>query len=400
MLLDTQPDSRSDRADYWAPGCDVERAYPIGMRGKTAPGADELGLRSPTRLVDASAFWTWARSARVARVHRHEGHAGEQGLVGEERAQLCERPGMQSAPLSLSNRYPVADPRQFFDGDAASGVSGLADDVLADAMILVGVEALLPPSELSKVPPRASCPSALKAGAELADARAHRQGLLAGVLLPVGVDSEVADAEVHAEPALRIDGAAVGDVHRHVEVELALAVNEVGLAPYALESPTVVGADGARNDNAPVEREKTHAVEAILEGVEALVVGDGTVLAEARELALVALVDLADLRDGADGVLRREAEAVADLVVEEPLELDLVGRLEREGLLGQPRAGLVDALHRSEQASALRFVHEQLHGSDELHEHVRSTPMRRRNQEPEQRFLPGLKAGASALEIR
>jgi hypothetical protein len=100
-MLDTQPDIRSDRADYWAPGCDVARADMVGMSNEPAPGAGEDRLRAAIRFVDIAALG--ARSARVARVHGHKSDAREDGLVGEKRTQLEERPRMQRRAISLAN---------------------------------------------------------------------------------------------------------------------------------------------------------------------------------------------------------------------------------------------------------------------------------------------------------
>ena len=86
----------------------------------------------------------------------------------------------------------------------------------------------------------------------------------------------------------------------------------------------MVVADRAWHDDATVEREQAHAVQAALERVKPLVVGDGAMRPEDAALALVAAVDLADLRDGAYRVLGREAEAVAQLTVMGALEADPV----------------------------------------------------------------------------
>src|ERR1700722_17638841 len=99
-MLDTQPDSRSYRPDYFGPGCDVASADMVGMTRKPAPGADELRLGATVRPVDVAARWTC--STRVARIHGDNGHAIERGLVRQERAQLEERPAVQRRSLSLA----------------------------------------------------------------------------------------------------------------------------------------------------------------------------------------------------------------------------------------------------------------------------------------------------------
>ena len=237
-----------------APGCDVAGADIVGVRSIAAPGANELRLRAAVRFVDISALR--ARAARVARVHGHKGHAGERGLVSEERAQLSERPTMQTRPLGLPNGYPVANPSQIFYCDAATGVFGFTNDGFANHVIRVGVESLLPPAELAKVALGRLGSCGLKSRPKLGNAGSNSEGLLSGMRISVRVDGEIADTEVDAKPAFGIDGAPIGHVDGYEKEELALAVDEVGLSADAFESSAMVRADGARHDNAAIKREK------------------------------------------------------------------------------------------------------------------------------------------------
>jgi hypothetical protein len=63
---------------------------------------------------------------RVGRVNLDERHPGLSGLIGQKEPELSERPRMQHGPLGLAKPYPVAYPRQLFDGDTASGASASA----------------------------------------------------------------------------------------------------------------------------------------------------------------------------------------------------------------------------------------------------------------------------------
>ena len=364
-MLDTQPDSRSERRDYLRPGCDVAGADMVGVCRETAPGADERRLRAAVRLVDVAAFGT--RSTRIAWVHGDKDDAGERGLVAEKRTQLEERPRVQRRALGRANRYPIANAAEVFHSDPASGVFGLANDRLAENVIGVRVEIPLPPSELSEMALGTPGAGRLETGTELGETRTNSKSVLAGVGFSVRVDGQVADAEVDPEPTFRINGRPVRDVNGHEEKELALAVDEVGLSAHSFESATVVRANGARNDDATVECEQAHAVQAVLERVDPLVVRDGAERLELAEFRLVAPVDLADLRDGAHGVLRGQTEAVAELALEGAREADLVGPLRLAGALSQPRAGFVHAPHGGEQSLSILGRDEQLHGRDELH---------------------------------
>ena len=203
-MLDTQPDSRSDRRDYLRPGCDVASADMIGVGRKAASGAGELRLRAAVCLVDVAALGT--RSTRIARVHGDKRDTRKGGLVAEERAQLEERPRMQRRALGPANCYPVANAMEVFQGNATPGVFGLAHNRLADDVIGVGVEAPLPPSEFSEMTFGALGGSGLEPSAQPCDAAADGERFLARMSLSVRVDGEVADTEIDPEPAFRIMG--------------------------------------------------------------------------------------------------------------------------------------------------------------------------------------------------
>lgn len=381
-----------DRAVYATPGCDIPSANNVGVVGVAATGADELGLRLPVRLVYTSAFGTGP--ARVARVDEHESNASQARLVFDERSQLKEGPSVQVRPLSLSHRYPLANVLEVFKRNTATGVLGLADQNLTDDVVRVGVEPPLTTTEFSEMALCTLGASVLEGSAQLADAGPYGQRHLARVHLGIGVDGEVADSEVDPEPAFGIDRRAVGDFDRHEEVELAAAVDEIGLPTDALEARSVVSANDDGHRQAAIQREQGKPVEPVLERVQPLVERYGAELLEAWEPGAVALVDFADLGDRSHGVLGRQAEAIADLAVVELLEPQLVGRLELEGAFSQPRARLVDSPHRGQQPRAFVGRDDEFDRGDELHSHRCSAS--KKDRKPKGCFLPALKDGASA----
>ena len=337
----------------------------IGISFKTALDAKELRLRAAVRLVDTSTLR--ASPTRVARIYGDETDARKRRLVGEKRSQLVERPSMQTRSLRLPNGCPVANTRQIFDGNAASGVFGLANDRLADHVIRVTMEIPFLASKFSEVSFGAPCPYRLQARSKLRDSRPNRERRLAREPFPIRVDRQIPDPKVDAEPSLGVDGRPVRNVDGDEEEELSLPVNQVGLAPHTLKSGAMVHADGARNRQPSVEGKEADSIEPVLEGVEPLVVRDRAVLSERAKLRLVPLVDLAHFRNESDDVLRGECKPLTKFVVVEALEPELVSALEFESLLRKPRAGLIHARHRCQKTSPLTLVDEKLDGGDQFH---------------------------------
>jgi hypothetical protein len=135
-----------------------------------------------------------------------------------------------------------------------------------------------------------------------------------------------------------------------------------------------------------------------------LVVADRPVRPEAGSDRLVALVSLDDLGDGPDGQLRAEAEPLAHVVVDQLLQLELVGQPVRVGDPGDRVAGGVEALHRRQQDPGQLGGRGELQRDRLLHTSMCTTEtsmdlvpagctawLRLREPQP----LPRLKAGAS-----
>lgn len=346
-MLDTQPDTRHNRPVYFGPTFDVLRSDEIRIGGETARNAQKFGLALPVRLVAMATFKT--RSTRVSWVNDLNRNARQHRFVGDEGSELKERPSCMPRSLSFPHGYPIANPSQIFDCNSTSGVLALLDDAFGDAMVLDA-------SETGLLAPKFSEMSFCAFGSNRLKTTSKRQVLLTdrfdGIpreTLTIRVHGDVTNSEIDPEPTLRIDWAPVRDVNGYEEVELALAIDEIGLTPYALKPPSMIGPNNTRDGNTSVKCKKAYAIEPVLERVEPLIVGDSPVLVELWALGLVPLVDLAHLRDQPHGMLCGQIEALSDLTVEELLEAELVGGLKLEGFQSQPRTGLVHTHHRREE---------------------------------------------------
>src|SRR5262249_5837205 len=145
-----------------------------------------------------------------------------------------------------------------------------------------------------------------------------------------------------------------------------LALEEITLAMFSVESFGLVLAHDDRDDGPPFKRQQGNTVNS-LEGHQALVIRDAGVFLEARAYGFVSFVGFADLGDAADGHLGRDSEVIAQSVVVELLKFDLVGRLEAESFAGEPIGGGVEGPHRGGELSGLIPVWQKLCLQDQLH---------------------------------
>lgn len=388
---------RHSRPVYGGPSCNIGRANDISVGCVPALHALKLALAAAVLLCDVSAVWALPTS--VPRVYDANRDTGELSLVREECAKLKECPPCVHRALRLPNCSPIADALQVLQGDASAGAFALGDDALADAVVFNRAEAGLPARDPAKATPGAARPSSLEPGTMRGVSLAYGLYSVAGVLFTIGVDGEIANAEVHAEPILRFDRRTVGDLNGHEQEEFAFAVDEVRLSAYAFESGAMVVADDDGQYHAPVECCYAHAVDAALEGVEPLVERDGAVRLEMTEARLISLVRLAYLRDHADSVLRVQVETRPQFAVVEVLQLDLVRGAQIERAFGEPRARSVHPLHRGEQPRLIIGGHDQLARRYQFHGHKHRTSIQERKRK-QTCFLLALKDEASALEIR
>lgn len=398
MLLDTSPNNLYDRPDYFGPGCDVASTDMVGVSRKSAPGADERCLGTTVRLIDTSAFG--ACSASIARVHGNKRDTRKCSLVCKKRSQLEERPGMQDAPLSLSYSYPVADAREILDGDTAPGVFGFADYFLANDVVCMGMEVLLPPSKLAKMSFGALGSSTLEPSAEFGDTTTRRQYGLTRMRFAVRVHCKIANSKVNTKPTFRLNGRSIWKIDGYEQEEVTLPIDQICLSSCAIKASLMVGADSARDNYSTIEREQTHTIEPIFEAEKPLVKRDSTVFSEHDKLRSISTVGFANLRDCSYGVLSRQPKDRAHVLVIELLQAYFVSTFQLKGPMCQPGTRIIDSSQCRQKPRFLVGIYEQLDGCNQLHEHRHNTSIETINIKSEQRFLPALKDGASALETR
>jgi hypothetical protein len=158
-------------------------------------------------------------------MHRH---AGPCRFVGDVVAQLEERPGMPLVAMCALNRCSLSDTAQVFEGDCLAQYSGFLDELLADAVVGIALEAGL-------TLPHASYPPLGVAGADLLEplaaqvvAGADDVNESASEVFALTIRGEIGDAQIDPQCAavwlyFAWHFAALGDV----QVVRAVAPDEI-----------------------------------------------------------------------------------------------------------------------------------------------------------------------------
>ena len=392
------PNSCDKRPADGCPACDVDRTDMIGMIGESARLANKLRLTSSVGFVVVSTLGTNARSASW--INNHHGNSSKKSLVCQKRSKLKERPSRMHRSLTLPDRCPFADVRQIFQRNPSRGVLGLGYDTFRDDVVRVGTEAGLPARKTFEMSLGRLRANRLKNRSKTLVPLSNFFDCSSRVRFSVRIKCEVPDPQIHSEPVLGFNRGAIGNIDGNKEIELSLPVHKISLSSHAFETSPVVVTNSTGNNDTAIEGEQAHTIETVLEGVEPLIVDDGSVFSEHRTLGPVSLVSFAYLGKSTHGMLGGKTKHLPQIAIVELLQTDLVGRLKLESPFRQPRTSFVDPFHRSQKTSLLFEIDQQLDSRDEFH-YYRTTmsmlemqPIRRR------RFLPALKDGASASQRR
>ena len=282
----------------------------------------------------------------VPRVHEDHLHAVGEGLVDDQGAQLMERPPAVAGSLVMPNRCPLADACQVFQGDAARGALGsLANEGVGDLVVLDASKAGLLARDMLE---RAACAArgaSLQVSAKPGVLAADSFGLGAGVVGAFAVGGEVLQPQIHPQEALARDRGLLVQRGAEVEVDLTLAHQELGLAHASDlgEQRALRRSEGVGAKDAGLGAAEADLVLVGQEGGEALVVGEGRVLAEGGAAFGGGGEGRSHRRAGLDSLLGRQAK--------EPAKFAVVGLLDGEGgaewggpdLLSKPGTSVVES---------------------------------------------------------
>lgn len=349
-------------------GCPT-RDYPgsveISVRFVTTRTALKLCLGLAVLFCYVPAFG--ALPAGVARVNGDQHHTGESGLVLQEREQLRERPGMQKCTLLAPGLDPFTDARKIFEFQPALGAFSFGNDLLRNTVIDVTGKSLLLAREFLETPLGGARLLLLKFRPQPTMPVAHRLEFRSRIPLSIGVAGDVGNPKIHPQELRGADWRIGRKVYCAVQVELPLAVDQIGLPLDAAESLFLVLSINQWNDYAAFwECPQTDLINT-LKTENPLVIGDGSVGFEGGAFVLVAAEALDGFPNGANGHLRRETEAVSNLPIGQFMYRGLAEDLGVRSTTGGECRRLIYALHGRQQAGSLFGVRQEFQLERQFH---------------------------------
>jgi len=282
---------------------------------------------------------------RVRRVDVDHWNSSDRCLVLDELPELIESPAMLFASLSLRNRHPLPDTLKIFEGDHRRGVFGFRNQLFGYAVVHVTSEPGLPTREFLEMTFGAIGPTALKIGFEVIYLGSNVLDTVTGELFAGRINGNVLDPEIDTDNTNRFDLGRLRNFNDDAEIILTPFENEVGLSSDPIEPGFVVLADDNRDLYPAFESQERNEIETF-PGHESLIVDDRSVRIEGRFDRFISLVGFAGLRDSSDRHLSGEVKLFPNRIINDLLQLDLIGGTKLKRFVSHEVAGGVKLMHR------------------------------------------------------
>src|SRR5919197_6637115 len=336
----------------------------VGQASEPAADTHELGLCSSIGFVHEAAARTGTRG--VPWIDVDHGHTCQCRFVGDELAQLVERPGVQGGswggPPSLD---PGANAREVFESNPTLRALSLSHDALADRMVGTGAETVFrAPPPLQQALCRAGAFS-VEAPPNPTLAMAQAVDVPAGVERGVRVGGNVLDAQIDTEVVLDLPGWRLDHVDGRQQIPVAVTQHEIALALTELQQVALAFATHERDGLATANRPDRHVLRAVAQ--DAVVIGDAAHRTEATLSTTVQFVGVRDFGDEADHDLRGQPETLPRLAVDELLELELAEGALAPGDAADVVGRRVGLLQRLPQQPALLIGRHELERHNQTH---------------------------------
>ena len=265
---------------------------------------------------------------------------------------------MSSPLLAPSNRYPVTDTAQVFQGDDASGVLRFLDDALTDPMVGVLLETSLLAGDLLELSLCRLRLFALKVAAAVGIDPALGLHGFPAVHDAVTVRSNVDNPQVHTQRVRCRTG--FGGLHRAgcVQVKGAATHAQIALPPlsgqqFPLTLPAHKGdalppGDGPHGDLRRVQ----------LPGQDTVIVWDGAVRSKNTHRVVIFLVRISHFANAAHHDLSRQVKRIAHGLVRQAVKWELTKRAGVPGRSADGVAGIVGLFQRLQKGLGLVVIRE------------------------------------------
>ena len=287
--------------------------------------------------------WTFLRS--IGRVDIDHRHASDGGFVVYELPELIETPRTMSMSLSLgSDRCPLSDATEIFQGYQRRGVFGFHDKFLRDAMINISLKPSLMTRKFLQMLFGTIGATTLKIGFECIKFDSGLINLLTRKYFSPRIHGYVLDSKINTENFFGYRRVGFRNVNHNTKIELLVPENKVCLPSDSIHSRSMIITDLDRNLDSTFESQQGHLIKS-LPRQNPLVVDDGSIRIKDWFDRPISLICFRRFRNGSNSHLRGYTKLLSKIPINKGLQLDFVGCVHIKGNFSHIVASSIKLMH-------------------------------------------------------
>ena len=347
---------------YVPPCGDVLSSIDIRICNITAVIAMEVFA---VTLTDMVADITGLRG--VSRVYSDKPDTRTPALVLKERAELGERPGVDSASKALVSAFPIdakTDIGKVFNGDTLMLRLSLFDKLLADGMVGNGNKPAFTPFEPFQQPMTVACAFSLNGRSRSIVSVSHPLDFGRGRELVVGSGNDVRDTHVHTDKLINRFLFLFRDVYGLKKEKLALTENQVCLT---FGKRHKFGAMAGVGNPLTTSKERDGYLTVGCVRKNPAIIGYRAKFPKPAHLLPIKLVSICNLAYRSYDKLRRKVVGFLDRVISFLMEVELLKRVTLPGNLRNNVTRLIEHTHRLFECISLFLCGKQLYLKGKFH---------------------------------
>ena len=376
--------TRYDRRVDFRPTTNIDRRKVIRQASEPADPTGELRLRDPIGFTDVTTHW--AGPAGVIGIHKNHRHTSSLSLVSHKAPQLGKRPAVEGGPLRASNRCPQADARQFFQGQGSVGVFRFGYQMFADAVVGISCKSAFLTRQALEFALGGGRAFGLEFGSQEAIAVADMVDRLARMDLPLVVDGNVDDAQIHAQGPFNHTGLGFLRLTGRQEEKSASGEERVAFALAPLKQFPLAFSTDKRDEQPAVDGPDRDGVILQSPGQDAVIKGDTPLGLECPLGVSFKFIGIGHFGDHPDCQLSRQSKPIPDCSIAAVMQIILAKGLRFPGRLTDPLSGRIGLKKGLPKGLSLIRGYKQLKLGSELHgPECNTNVLRRQSCNPERR---------------
>lgn len=350
-----------------SPTGNIHRRDVVCESRETAGHTGETRLTETIAFIDAATFG--ASAAGVLGIDQDHRHTRTPRLVRDKRAQLKEGPTMQRGSLAATNRNPLANPTQVFEGNRSLCVFRLRHKLLADAMVGIFRKTSFLARKFLQFAlgrPRAL---GLQLGAQSAVVAAHGVDMAGRVEVSIRVNSNVLYTQVHTQHTIYLNRLSLCHFNRGREKERTVCQYQIRFAFPRLQQLLLSFPTYKRNSQPPLNCPDRHRRVRQSPRQDAIIVSNTACRPKRAWGVFVQLVSIRHFGNDTNSDLRRQAKVSSDSLVAQVMQAIAFEGLGLPSLLTDIVARSIGTLQRAFERVSLFGSGQKFDLGYQLHTH-------------------------------